>query len=359
MKTKIGFFSVGFAFNRLVRLRYYENIFPTNTELFLFTTNKYHDQDKWKLSRTKIVVLKHNPLLNAFQIRRICKENGINIFSNLGHPFGAIPLIIASAFTKTKILLYILGDSIDYPKLDTFTKSGLKYLFSLIPYFIIEKFCTRTAFVGYNSYKKAPLFFLSPKNKFHYLHAPVNTDIFSPISRQKARNKLKISQNDKLIVYVGRITRRKGGRLLSYIIKSNPEIKFILIGKWLDKEIPKFKARNLIHIESLSNDKLPAYYSAADLVFAYHRQGCQIGIVGEEALACGTPVLHTNRIHAKNSEAIIKVPDNTIETNKKIKDFFALPKDKKIKISKEARLYAEKYLSDEVWKDKYLDFFLK
>lgn len=354
----IAFFSKGFAFNRLVRLRYYEKIFPKNVNIFLITTDTYGDYKKWNLSRTKILVLKNNPLKNIFEIRKFCRANNISTLSNLGHPFGAIPLILASLFEKRDVLLYILGDSIDYPKLDTLTKSGLKYLFSLIPYFFIEKFCKKTAIVGYNSYKKAPYFFISPRTKFRYMHAPVNTTIFHPVSQSTARKKTSISKKDDVVVYVGRITKRKGGELLKNLILSNPNIKFVLIGNWIESEVPKFKSPNLTHIESVDNHEISSYYSSADIVFAYHRQGCQMGIVGAEALSCGVPIIHTNRIAFKDSPAILKVSDDLSEVNEKLRSFFKKSIKEKNQLRKEARKYAEKYCSDEVWKDSYLEFYL-
>ena len=362
MAKKILFFSAGFAFNRLVRMRYYEKIFPKDTEIFLVTTDKYGNKDeereKWALKKTKVIILKNSPLKNLIEIRKICHQYNIDTVSNLGHPYGAIPLIFASFFKKRKVLLYILGDSIDYPKLDTFTKSGLKNLFALIPYWIIEKFADKTAFVGYNSFIKAPVFFLSLKRKFFYMHAPVNTDLFQPINKQKARKELGIKSNEKLIFYVGRITKRKGGELIKKIIASNPDIKFILVGKWLEDEVSKFKSKNMQHIEKVPNELLPKYYSAADLVFAYHRQGCQVGIVGEESMACGTPIIHTKRVHAPDKSFIIKISEDVIEINSKIKDFF-LSSNKKIKkMSDDAREFAVSCLSDNFWKDKYSDFYL-
>jgi glycosyltransferase involved in cell wall biosynthesis len=82
-----------------------------------------------------------------------------------------------------------------------------------------------------------------------------------------------------------------------------------------------------------------------------------MGIVAEESLACGTPVLHIKRLTAEESKAIIKIDEK--DANKKIKDFFSLPEAEKKKLRAEARNYAEKYLSGEVWKDKYIDFYLK
>ena len=37
---------MGFAFNRLNRLKYYEKIFSEETELYLFTTDKYKGKEK-------------------------------------------------------------------------------------------------------------------------------------------------------------------------------------------------------------------------------------------------------------------------------------------------------------------------
>jgi glycosyltransferase involved in cell wall biosynthesis len=365
MVKRICFFSVGFAFNRLIRLRYYEKLFPKDVEIFLFTTNKYAGtseekyQAKWDLERTKVTTVKYNPFQIPFEFRKFCNKNKIDAVSNLGHPFGTIPLIFGSLFKKRKVLLYFLGDSIDYPKTDTLTKKGLINLFILIPYFILVHLSDKVATVGYNTYRKSPLFFLSKKKKFHYIHAPVNTDIFRPQDKVTARKKLKIPLNQKTILFVGKVTSRKGGKLLREVIKSNPQIKFILIGKWQEKEIPRFKFKNMEVIDRVLNKDLPKYYSAADLSFAYHRQGCQMGIVGGESLACGTPILHTNRIAFKDSPVIIKISENLKEINNKIKAFFNLPNKDRINFSKESRKYVERYLSDEVWSNKYKEFFLK
>tara|TARA_Y100000034_G_scaffold122391_1_gene167781 strand:- start:1282 stop:2355 length:1074 start_codon:yes stop_codon:yes gene_type:complete len=356
---KICFFSVGFAFNRLIRLRFYKKIFPKNTEIFLFTTTKYNDFKNWEDNGIKIHVQKYNPILMPFKFRKFCKKNKIDRVSNLGHPFGAIPLITSSIFQDRKVLLYFLGDSIDFPKIDTFTKLSLKSLFYLLPYMLLVRLSNKVAFVGKNSYKKAPLFFLSKKSKFHYLHAPVSTDIFSPQDKLNSRKSLNLNPDKKLILYVGRITSRKGCNLLSKIIKSNPDIDFLLIGKWAESEVPRFKSSNLTHLEKIQNKDLAKYYSVADLVFTYHRQGCQMGIVGGESLACGTPILHTNRIAFPDSSAIIKVSDNINEINYKIKEFFSIPKLKRKELSNISRKYAIKYNSDQAWKNKYLDFFIK
>ncbi len=362
MSNKIAFFTVGFAFNKLVRLRYYEKIFPKDIEIFLITTDKYgkieYERKKWALKRTKVIVLKHSRK-NLFEIRDICNKEGIETLSNLGHPFGAIPLIFASIFRKRKVLLYYLGDVLEIHKTTKMSLKKVKLFSILIPYFILSKIAYKVALVGYKSYKKAPYFFFSKKSKFHFLLAPVNVNLFKPYDKEKSRKKLGISKESRVVIYVGRVTYLKGGDILSKLIKLNPDIEFIVIGKWIEKEIPKVVSKNLRVIDRIPNEKLPEYYSASDLAFVYNRQGDQPQITGSESLACGVPVLHTERFYAPNEDFIIKIKDNAIDANEKMILFFNTDKKKIKKISKKAREYAVKNLSDEFWRDKYLNFFFK
>ncbi|MDP4039121.1 MAG: glycosyltransferase [Candidatus Pacearchaeota archaeon] len=361
---KIVFFSTGFAFNRLVRMRYYEKIFPPDIKIFLITTDKYKNtneknyQSKWDLVRTKVIVLKYNPLLIPFEVRKFCRKNKVDILSNLGHPFGAIPLIIASRFTKKKIYLYFLGDVLEIYKNARPFKKKIKLFLTIIPYIFLTSLSHKIAFVGKRSYENAPTILLKNTENNYYLHAPINTGLFKPKNKKEARRKLKIKEEEKIILLTGKVTYMKGGDIISKIIKSNLNIKFIVIGKWIEKEVPKFKSPNLIVLDKIYNENLPKYYSAADLSFAFHRQGDQMGIVGGESLACGTPIIHTKRTAFKDSEAIIKVSDSVSEINKKIKEFFSKSKKQRDEISKTARKYAQENLSDEIWKEKYLKFFL-
>ncbi|MBS3072625.1 glycosyltransferase family 4 protein [Candidatus Pacearchaeota archaeon] len=362
-KTKICFFSVGFAFNRLVRLRYYEKIFPKDVEIFLITTDKYgnakEEEKKWGLNRTKVVVLKHNPIKNIFEIRKICDKNKIDILSNLGHPFGSVPLLFARIFRHRKVFLYYLGDVLEIFKTTKMSFKKVKLFLILIPYFILSKITDKSAFVGHRSYKRAPYFFLSSKNKFCFLQAPVNVNLFRPYDKVRSRKKLGIDKEKKVVIYVGRVTYLKGGDILSEIIKLNPDIDFIVIGKWIEEEIPMIRSKNLRFIERVPNEKLPEYYSASDLTFVYNRQGDQPQITGSESLACGVPVLHTERFYAPDESFIIRIKDDVKDADKKLKTFFTVDKKKRKIISTKAREYAVSSMSDEFWKGKYIDFFLK
>jgi len=186
----------------------------------------------------------------------------------------------------------------------------------------------------------------------------VNTEIFKPVDKSKVRKKLGIPKEKNVIIYVGRVSQMKGGVVLSKLIKSNPSILFLVVGKWIDKEIPLFKSKNLKVIEKVPNKELPIYYSASDLTFAYSLQGDQFQIVGEESLACGTSVIHTKRVHKKREEFIIKIDCNIAEANKKIRNYLKINSKKRKSISKKACDYAIRNFSDEMWKKRYLEFYL-
>jgi len=160
MIKRICFFSVGFAFNRLIRLKYYEKIFPQDVEIFLFTTNKYEKnkaksyQDKWELKRTKIHVEDYHPIKTAFGLRKFCKEKKINRLVNLGAPGAGIPFIIASLFKKTDFLIGYYGEIFKHRT----AKSRILVIprfFLGFQYIFVARFAKKINLIHYDNYKKS------------------------------------------------------------------------------------------------------------------------------------------------------------------------------------------------------------
>ena len=267
-------------------------------------------------------------------------------------------MIIASFLTTRKVYLYFLGDVLEIYKNISMSKKKIFLFWVLVPYIVLAKLSNKIAFVGKRSYERAPILFLKDYKDIYYLHAPIDTELFKHKNRKFERKKLNIPLKDPIILLTGKVTYMKGGDIFSSLVKSNPKIKFIAIGKWISKEIPRLDSNNLIIIDKVSNNYLPSYYSAADLSFAFHRQGDQMGIVGGESLACGTPIIHTKRIAFKDSPAIIKVSDSVDEINKEIQKFFRLSEKERSKIAIIAREYVKNNLSDEIWERKYINFYL-
>lgn len=110
-----------------------------------------------------------------------------------------------------------------------------------------------------------------------------------------------VSDDEKLVLYIGRLGRYKG---VEYLIKSLnllPEnYKLLIIGKGPKEPELKELAINLkldkriIFKDHVSYNEMPYYYSAADVfVLPSIDRGEAFGLVALEAMACGIPVITT------------------------------------------------------------------
>ena len=153
----------------------------------------------------------------------------------------------------------------------------------------------------------------------------VNMDIFKPVDKMSARQKLGLSDK-KIILYVGRIDPLKG---IDQLLKTMPLLKnqdsprLIIIGGdensreevgRLQKLCAELDISDRVTFQGLiKQDKLSDYYSAADVcvVPSYYES---FGLVPLESLACGTPVVATDVGDLKNiirqGETGYIVPDN-------------------------------------------------
>lgn len=361
MIKKICFFSVGFAFNRLVRMRYYEKIFPKDTEIFLYTTNKYQSKEEckkqWDLKRAKVFVEDYNSMNTPFKLRKFCNHHKIDRLVNLGHPGAGIPFLIASLFSNRDYLMGFYGQVAAYKREKKYSKKIRKF-FVLIVYWFVAQFAKKLVFTDKESLSKAPRFFLISKKKMYYAEAPVNTDLFLPKNRISARKKLKLPLDKNIILRVGRANYIKCGDIFKSLVEKNPGIFFILIGEWFENEVPKINKKNFLHINKMSSKELVDYYNSADLALSMHRAGTGMGIVAEEALSCGIPIILPNKVTTPDSKSIIRSSTKLEEINDKMNKFLLLPKKEKQEISKEARNYAQKYYSDDVWKKEFVKFHL-
>lgn len=102
------------------------------------------------------------------------------------------------------------------------------------------------------------------------------------------------------IGYVGRIDPNKGWRQFVEVVSRLPEdfkFKATLIGTGsevgdLKKEIESVKPRDVEYVSHVVQHELRKYYSRFDLlIFPTMRKEESLGLVGIEAMACGTPVI--------------------------------------------------------------------
>jgi D-inositol-3-phosphate glycosyltransferase len=136
----------------------------------------------------------------------------------------------------------------------------------------------------------------------------VDLELFRPLDRSACRRQLGLGENERVVVFVGRIDPIKGLDTLidstALMDRNESPPTFLLIGGDLDEsgsamgplsEIVretenKGLAASFRFLGSLPQNQLPLYYSAADVVAVPSRYE-SFGLVAVEAMACGAPVV--------------------------------------------------------------------
>jgi len=142
----------------------------------------------------------------------------------------------------------------------------------------------------------------------------VNTSIFRPIAKEKAKKAIKAKKKEKIILFVGRIEPLKGIDTLIYAIKillekkEHTDIRLWIVGGDISqrkslwsKELQKLeKLRKLLDIHCAVKfvgrkkpQELPYYYNSAE-VAVVASQYESFGMTALEAMACNTPVITTD-----------------------------------------------------------------
>lgn len=131
----------------------------------------------------------------------------------------------------------------------------------------------------------------------------VNLDHFQPVAAAAARQQLGFDQDERILLYVGRIDPLKGiDRLLASVtyLQQHQRIRLVIIGGdgHHAPELQKLQRMSaelgiqdkVLFVGRIEQEDLPPYYSAADMLVmpSYHES---FGLVALESLACGTPVV--------------------------------------------------------------------
>jgi D-inositol-3-phosphate glycosyltransferase len=132
----------------------------------------------------------------------------------------------------------------------------------------------------------------------------VNLDLFQPVAKEEARRQLGLRDDDRILLFVGRVEPLKGiDILLGAAAHLNGESDcFVLVigGDSAAKDGEMAHLRDLASelgitervsfLGAVDHERLPAFYSAADVCVmpSFHES---FGLVALEAMACGTPVV--------------------------------------------------------------------
>lgn len=146
-------------------------------------------------------------------------------------------------------------------------------------------------------------YYNAPAEKTRMLPCGVNLERFRPVSRDLARQEVGLRGTGAIVLYVGRFAPVKGlDRLIAAAghLRSRRGLEFVVIGgdgpgtdafTELQRLVRKTSTGSMVRfLGRVEHDLLPLYYSAADVLVvpSYYES---FGLVGLEALACGTPVI--------------------------------------------------------------------
>ena len=144
-----------------------------------------------------------------------------------------------------------------------------------------------------------------PAEKVGVVPCGVNLDLFRPMDKAAARQRLGFDEDESIVLYVGRFDPIKGiDRLLEAMgyLKHLKRMRLVIVGgdgpgtpeyQNLQQLCGKFGIQKSVRfVGRVEQNQLPPYYSAADalVVPSYYES---FGLVGLESLACGTPVVAT------------------------------------------------------------------
>lgn len=120
---------------------------------------------------------------------------------------------------------------------------------------------------------------------------------FRPLDKTKLRRKFKI-ENKFSVIFVGRMIPQKGAIMLAKVAMQLSKINFLFVGEGPDfstlKEL-SFTHKNIKLFGNVPYSKLHLYYNLADIfcIPSLYNEGW--GRVIMEALACGLPIIASNR----------------------------------------------------------------
>ena len=221
----------------------------------------------------------------------------------------------------------------------------------------------------------------------HILIVPGGVDniIFYPriakeynLLRQRCMGKFGIREEDKLILFVGRVVEDKGVlplvESIEIIKQQIPDVKLIIVGphdrtkeqrefyKRLKETISRLSINtSIVFAGVVSNETAIDLYAVTDVFSCPSIWEEPFGIVVLEAMASGKPVIATNvgglpHLIANGKTGYIVVPNNSTELAARIIEL--LQNDElRIQMGNKAREYVEQFHSNEIMANKYIKLY--
>lgn len=267
----------------------------------------------------------------------------------------ALPLLIIKAVNKNKKIYINVHGS------DVTPQNKLQAAFQPLVSRILKKADKVICPSAYYKSVIAGKYGLPEKKISVFPSGGIDTAVFFPeTDREKLFQKHQLSMEKKYIAYVGRIEYNKGWDTfldtLSLLKQEGflQDKKIIVVGngKQFGEYESKVKATGLqdyiIQFDFLSQEELKDIFNIADVFCFPTKLYESLGLVGIEAMACGTPVIGSRRggvldFMEDDYNGFLFEPGNTIELKMRIEQFFSLPEEKRGLYSKNSAATAARY----------------
>jgi len=168
----------------------------------------------------------------------------------------------------------------------------------------------------------------------------IDIDMFTGLSKFESRNMLHLSQNEKILLFVGRLQPIKGVKYLidamGHVNKRDSKIKLLVVGfgaefNDLNTKVENLSlSNNIILVGEVPYEKISIYMAAADV---FVLPSLSEGFPGTllEAMASSLPVITTNvaglpEIIKDGINGFIVEPANSMEIATKVLKLFENPK---------------------------------
>lgn len=243
-----------------------------------------------------------------------------------------------------------LFDVLQFKYDDKLGNNIISYLYNFLIRKSVANLKNADAILSISNYSKKEainLLKIDP-NKIHVIYCGVDKNVFKKYDRIKARNKLKLPLNKKIVLHVGsEIPRKNVAKLIDafglYLEKYKKENNTVMVrlgsgSKNIKDKISERKLEKMvIYRESILQNETALYYSAADvLILPSIEEGFGLPIV--EAMACECPVITSNCGAMKEvagTAAILVNPNRIQDIAKKIHKALSLnSKEKQILIDR-------------------------
>lgn len=252
--------------------------------------------------RCSLNIKYHKGLVSIEFVKRVLNAKNYDLCHiHIPFPFGLETTIVASKINKIPLIVTHHGE----PTKSAFLYSIINSAYSKFYRNISLSFANKLIFLteSYGESLKLPE---RVKEKIQIVRSGVDAQRFSPQNDGTLiRKKYDFTDEDKIILFVGRLTIHNRYKGIDYLIKAlsnvrheNNNAKLVIVGRGelvseLKELVKQLKLeQNVIFATSVSDEELPYYYAMCDYFVLPSISGPEsFGIVLLEAMASEKPVI--------------------------------------------------------------------